>query len=75
MLTQSDLPSVEEHLVASGRRVLPLVGVANLAPGAIVGVAHAQLMYVPLDAMQHDSRPPGFSSGLPAVTPISADTA
>ena len=32
-------------------------------------------MCVPLDAMQHDSRPPGLSSGPPAVTLISAATA
>ena len=33
MLPQSDLPSEEEHFVASGRQVVPLVGVSNLGPG------------------------------------------
>ena len=75
MLPQSDFPSVEEHLVASGRQVLPLVGAANLAPGDILGVAHAPLMCVPLDAMQHDRRSPALPSGPPAVTPISTFTA
>ena len=75
MLPQSDLPSVEEHFVASGRQVLPLVGVANLEPGDILGAAHAPLMCVPLHAMRHDSRAPGLSSGPPAVTLISAVTA
>ena len=63
MLPQSDLPSVEEHFVTSGRQVLLLVGVANLEPGDIFGVAHVPFMCVPLDAM---------SSGPPVVTPISA---
>ena len=33
MMPQSDLPSVEEQFVASGRHVLPLVGVVDLEPG------------------------------------------
>ena len=51
MLPQSDLLSVEEHFAASGRQILHLVGVGNLEPGDIHGVAHASPMYVPLDAM------------------------
>ena len=35
MMPQPDLPSVEEHFVASGRQALPLVGVAALEPGDI----------------------------------------
>ena len=42
----------------------------NLEPGDIFGVAHAPLMCAPLDALQHDGRPSGASSGL--MTPISA---
>ena len=75
MLPQSDLPSREEHFATSGRQVIPLIGVANLKPGDVLGVARAPLKCVPLDAIQHDSRPPGPSSGPPAVTPISAGTA
>ena len=47
MLPQSDLPSEEEHFVASGRQVIPLVEVSNLGPGDLLGVAHAPLMSVP----------------------------
>ena len=39
MLPQSDLPLGEEHFVASGRQVIPLVEVANPEPGDIFGVA------------------------------------
>ena len=47
----------------------------NLEPGDILGVAHAPLMCVPLDDLQHDGRSSGPSSGPPAVTPISVVTA
>ena len=60
MLPQSELPSVEEHVVSSGQQVFLLVGVANLEPGGILGVVHAPLMCVPVDAIQHDSRPRGI---------------
>ena len=66
------MPSGEEHFVASGRRVMPLVGVSNLEPGDILGVTHAPLMCVPLGAFQHDGRSSGPSSGPPGVTPLSA---
>ena len=72
MLPQSDLPSGEEHLVASGRHVIPRVGVWNLQPGDTLGITHAPLMYVPLDALQHDDRPSGPHSCPPGVTPISS---
>ena len=62
-LPQSDLSSVKEHVVSSGRQVPPLIRGANLEPGEILGVTHAPLMSVPLDALQHDSRAPGLSSG------------
>ena len=75
MLPQSDLPSEEEHFIASGRQVIPLVRVSNLEPGDLLGVAHALLMSVPLDALQHVGRPSGFSSDPPGVTPVSAVTA
>ena len=57
MQPPSDLPSGEEHFVASGRQVIPLVGVSHLEPGDFLGVAHVPLMSVPLDALQHVGRP------------------
>ena len=75
MLPQSGLPSVEGYFVASGRQVLPHVGGADLEPGDILGLAHAPLMCVPRDVLQHDSRAPGLSPGPPVPTPISAVTA
>ena len=56
-LPQSDLPSEERHFVASGRQVIPLVGVSNLEPADLLSVAHALLMCVPLDALQNDGPP------------------
>ena len=53
-----DLPSVEEHFVASGRQDLPLVEVADLEPEDILGVAHAPLLSVPLDVSQQDNGAP-----------------
>ena len=55
MMPQPDLPSVEEYFVASGRQVLPLVGVSALEPGDILGVAHAPLLSVPLDVLRLDN--------------------
>ena len=51
MMPQPDLPLVGEHFVASGRQVLPLVGVADLELRDILGVAHAPLMSVPLNVL------------------------
>ena len=68
MLRQFDLASEEEHLVALGRQVIPLVGVSNLESGDLLGDADAPLMIVPLDAVHHGGRPSGLSSGPPGVT-------
>ena len=57
LLPQFDLPSEESHFVASGRQIIPLVGVSNLEPADLLGVAHAPLMCVPLDALQDDGPP------------------
>ena len=75
MLPQSDLTSVREHFVASGRQDVPVVGVADLEPDDILGVIHVPLMCVPLDVLQHDTRAPVLSSGPRAVTGIYAVTA
>ena len=53
MLPQPGILSMQEHFVASGRQVLPLTGVADLEPGDLVGIAHAPLLRVPIDALQH----------------------
>ena len=74
MLRQPDLHSVEEHFVASWRQVLPFVGVTDLEPGDFLGVARVPLMRVPLDALQHNNRVTGASSGPPAVPQVSAIT-
>ena len=75
MMPQSDLPSVEEQFVASGRQVLPLVGVAALEPGDIFGIAPALRLRVPLDVLQLGKRAPNPPSGLSEVSPVSAVTA
>ena len=74
MLPQPDLASVEEHFVASGRQVLPPVGVADLEPGDVLGVDHTPLLSVPLDVLQQE-RAPNSPSGLSEVSPVSAVTA
>ena len=61
-MPQSHLRSVEEHFVASGRPVLPLVGVAALELGDTLGVAHAPLLSVALDVLQQDNRAPSLPS-------------
>ena len=53
MLPQPGIRSMQKHFVASGRQVFPLTGVADLELGDLVGVAHAPLLRVPLDALQH----------------------
>ena len=73
MLPQYDLPS-DEQFVADGRRVIFLVGVSNLEPGDLLGVAHAPLMCASVDASQHDSQPSGPSSGPPGANQVSAVT-
>ena len=53
MLPQTSILSMQEHFVASGRKALPLTGVADLEPGDLIGVAHAPLLSVLLGALQH----------------------
>ena len=59
-LPQSDMPSEKEHFVFSERQVIPLFGVSNLEPGGLLGVAHAPLISVPLDALGHVGWPSGL---------------
>ena len=72
MITQLDLPLVEEHFVASERQVLPLVQLADLEPQGIVGVAHVPLMSILLDVFQHDHRAPNPPHGLSGVSVVTA---
>ena len=58
MMPQPDLTSVEEHFVASGRQVPPLVEVAALEPGDTLGVAHAPLLSVPRNVLQQSTPSP-----------------
>ena len=69
VMPQSDLPSVEEHFIASALQVPPLVGLAALELGDILGVTHAPLLSVPLDVLQQDSRAPNAPSRLSKVSP------
>ena len=56
ILPQPDIISGQKHFVASGRQVLPLIVVADLEPGDLVGVAGAPLLRIPLGALQHPPR-------------------
>ena len=59
-MPQPDLHSAEEHFVASRLQVLPLVEVAGLEPGDILGVAHGPLR----PAGRFKSRPPSSQPSL-----------
>ena len=74
MLPQPGILSMQEHFVASGRQVLPLTGVADLEPGDLVGVAHAPLLRVPLDALQHVTHAAETNPGQSADSQVSAVT-
>ena len=53
---QPDLLPVDEHLVGSGRQVLPFVGVADLEHVDLLGIAHGPFIRALLDALQHTSQ-------------------
>ena len=61
MLGQLGLLSAEETFVTPGRKVFLLVGVLYLKPGDLLGVTHAPLMRVRLNALQRESRATGSS--------------
>ena len=50
------VPAGPTRFVASGRQVLPLVGVADLEPDDHLRVAHAPLMRVPLSSTTAESQ-------------------
>ena len=74
MLPQPGILSMKEHFVALGRQVLPLTGVADLEPGDLVGVAHAPLLHVLLDALQHATHSAEPHPGQTADCQVSAVT-
>ena len=63
-----------EYLVAAGRQLLPLTGVADLEPGGLVGVARAPLLSVPLGALQHVTHAAEPHPGQTADCQVSAVT-
>ena len=52
--------------------MLPLIGVADLEPGNLDGVADAPLLCVPLGALQHTTHPAGLRSGETSDSQVSA---
>ena len=56
MMPQSDLSSIENQFVAFRQQVSLLADAAGMNPGDILGVAHAPLNGVQLDASQHKHR-------------------
>ena len=71
MMPQPGILSMQEHFLASGWQVLPLTGVSDLEPGELVGVAHAALLSVPIDALRAYPRcgaPPWPVCGLPGFS-------
>ena len=74
MLPQPSLLSLQEQLVASGRQVLPLTSVTDLEPADLVGVAHAPLLRVPLDDLQHATHASETHTGQTSDNQVSAIT-
>ena len=72
ILPQPDILSGQEHFVASGRQVLPLIGVADLEPVDLVGVADAPLLRIPLSALQHPTQAAGPHPGQTSDSQVSA---
>ena len=60
-LPQPGLVFSDEHFVALGRQVLPMVAAADLEPGDLLGVVHVPLMRAPIDAIQGEDSVPALS--------------
>ena len=65
---------MEQHLVTSGQQAVPLDEEADLQPSDVLEVAHAAMMCVSVETLEHGSRARDRSFGLRAVTPTSAVT-
>ena len=63
-----------QQLVTSGQQAVPLDEVADLQPSDVLEVAHAAMMCVSVENLEHGSRARDRSFGLRAVTPTSAGT-
>ena len=74
MLAQPGIISLQEHVLASGRQVRPLKGIGDIEPGDLVGVAHAPLLRVLLDALQHATHSAEPHPGQTADCQVSAVT-
>ena len=72
ILPQPGFISGQKHFVASGRQVLPLIGVADLEPGDLVGVADAPFVRVSLGALQHTTHAAGPHPGQTLDSQVSA---
>ena len=58
-------------LLPQDDRCLPFIGVADLVPGDLVGVADAPLLRIPLDALQHPTRTGGPHPGQTSDSQVS----
>ena len=72
ILPQPDIVSGQKHFVASGRQVLSLIGVADLEPGDLVGVADAPILRIQLGALQHPVKVAGPHPGQTSDSQVSA---
>ena len=72
ILSQPDICSGQKHFVASGRQVLPLIGVADLEPGDLVGAADDPLSRIPLGALHHPTQAAGPHPGQTSDSQVSA---
>ena len=64
MLHAADIFSSEEHVVKNGRQFIPLAGVTDLEPGALIGTCCGPLLRVPLQIIPSDT---------PAPSPLPCD--
>ena len=52
--------SAEENIVENGRHLIPLIGVADLEPGALLGTYFSQVLRVPWEAVLPDTPTPSL---------------
>ena len=50
--------SAGEHIVENGHQLIPLAGVAELEPGAMLGISSSPLLRVPLEAVLSNTQAP-----------------
>ena len=69
---QPDIVSGQKHFVASRRQMLFSIGVADLEPGALVGVADAPCLRILLGALQHPIQATGPHPGQTSDSQVSS---